>query len=117
MRPNSSQKDMNTGFRPCSRVPFLSGKGSKTIDAPSGHISMGRTRTVGARANSLCSNRARVTIRASDPGASRQASDKGGGTCHPNCNLKQWPMWEWGQGKQLGDHRIMLQVKLGGDAN
>ena len=33
--------DLDAGFRPGSRDPFLSGKGSKTIDAQFGHIRLG----------------------------------------------------------------------------
>ena len=63
------------GFRPGRRDPFVSAKGPKTIDAPSGLNWRGRTPVSGGRANSLRSNKARQLTRASLPWASRQASD------------------------------------------
>ncbi|WP_443147688.1 hypothetical protein [Nitrospira sp.] len=62
------------GFRPGWRGPFVSAKGPKTIDAPSGHIKMGRTQDCGGRPNSPGSNKVRQEMRASDPGTGRQAS-------------------------------------------
>jgi hypothetical protein len=65
------------GFRPGSRGPFVSAKGPKTSDAPSGLIKMGRTLDWGGRTNSLRSNKVRRFMRASDPRTGRKASING----------------------------------------
>ncbi len=55
------------GFRPGWRGPFVSAKGPKTIDAPSGLIQNGGTQALGGRTNSPGSNKARQRMRASLP--------------------------------------------------
>ena len=67
---------MLAGFRPGSRDPFVSAKGPKTIDARTGMIKMGQTRTVREQPNSLRSNKGCGIFRASVPGACQQASDE-----------------------------------------
>ena len=64
------------GGRPGSRTTFVSAKVVKTIDAPFGLIWMGLMQINGGRTNSLCSNKVRRFMGASDPGADRQASDR-----------------------------------------
>ncbi len=65
------------GFRPGRRGPFVSAKGPKTIDAPSGLIRGDGPQTCGGRTNSPGSNKVRQRIRASLPWTSRQASEQG----------------------------------------
>ena len=82
------------GFRPGSRGPFVSAKGPKTNDAPSGLIRMGRTPVLGRRPNSLRSNKVRQFIRASDPRTGRKASINGEETQTKKPLAIDWILYE-----------------------
>lgn len=63
--PNTQKKLIFLGgavFRLGSRGPFVSAKGSKTIDAQPGLIKFGGRKLFGGRANSLRSDKARLWI-------------------------------------------------------
>ncbi len=67
---------LDAGGRPGSRGPFVSAKGAKTIDAPSGFIEEEGRELFAERPNSPGSHKGRQMRRASLLGASRQASDQ-----------------------------------------
>ncbi|WNM63542.1 hypothetical protein [Candidatus Nitrospira neomarina] len=68
-------RSIDTGSRPGSRATFVSAKVAKTIAAPSGLMGGEGRQPCEERTNSLCSDKVREMLRASLPGASRQASE------------------------------------------
>ncbi|HBP86814.1 MAG TPA: hypothetical protein DD706_03860 [Nitrospiraceae bacterium] len=68
------------GFQPGSRVPFVSPKRSKIIDASPDLIQDGRDASLGRAAQLAALTQSRRFMGASDSKTGRQASLSGGGT-------------------------------------